>query len=154
MALFDWREDRRLPTLAVRRLGEATFETDEERALAQALAAAEPALYRMGEPERRRTRVPLRPLFPAGEEIVVHDRALSLTAEDGWLVAARLYPAGPFTFARLAAPQVAPENGTYVRRRLARALRAFRAEGGEDDAAALLAARPGLLLQVLCSFRG
>jgi hypothetical protein len=153
IAFLDVPEGPGLAPLVARRLKAASFETPAQRALAEAITASRPGLYRIGEP-RRGLDVPLKALFPEGPETTVHDRALSLTAEVGWLLAARPYPAGPYRFMRVAGPPVPPESEKHVLRRLRRALRLHAKRGGAPGAAALLRQDPALLFHLLRDFGG
>lgn len=80
----------------------------------------------------------LLPLFPAGEAVTVTDRGLSMTAEMGMLIAARVDPVGGFHFVRACGDPLPAEREGSVVRALERGMAAWDADGqrrGRDPAA-------------------
>ncbi len=148
--LFDWRSAPGEPTLAECRLANAKLDT-ESRTLAAATISTLPRIYRIGTPLRGE-HVELTPTFPAGPPVVLNDRSLSLTVEEGWSLGARLYPAGRFHFARLLGDPVAPEREKRLLRALAREVQSFVSAGGPDDPEAWIRARPERLIRTLRAY--
>lgn len=146
-AVLDYRAEPGAPTAAERLLGEQPLRDADAQAVARAIAAARSALYRI-ESLRRGRDLTFRPVWPAGEPVVVTDRAASLTAEEGWLFAARLYQAGPYTFFRWLSDPLPAGRERRILLELERMRTAAKAEG-HADSAAFLAAHPEALVYAM-----
>ena len=152
-ALLDWKGAGGAPTLAERKIASTRFGSADEESLARATASAPAALYRVAGTHGQ-TGVTLVPLFPEGDPVFLTDRGLSLTAEPGWILGARIYPAGPYWFARVLGDPVLPESQRHLLRAAKRELRAHVRRGGAEDAAALLRDHPDTLIRLLRAYRG
>lgn len=150
-ALLDWRAAPGEPTLAELRIQEGTLASPEEHEVAVQMAASLPTLYRLDDFERGHS-VLVTPLFPPGDPVLVADRSMSLTVEKGILMALRVYPAGPFHFARCFGHSLEAHQGKAFVRALRRKLRAHVRDGGAADPAGFLRERPFEILRLLREF--
>jgi hypothetical protein len=149
-SLLDWRAGPSEATVAERRLAAQPFRDPERQALAEAVLAARPGLYRV-ESVRRGKDLTLRPLFPPGEFVVVTDRAASLTAEVGWLIGARVYRAGPFTFCRIFGNPLPEREERGLLRELSKGYARHVKSSGRIDPAAYVRENPTALLHAIRS---
>ena len=143
--IFDWREKPGAPTTAEAAFPTTSFASGDERAIALAVMATRPALYRVDSIERG-VGFDARSVYPPGPVLRVTERAMSLSLRAGQLIPLRLVPVGPYHFAHFAGDPIAHGEEAQVER-------ALRRKAGSRDPVEFVARDPGAFYRAVRAYR-